>query len=112
MAAAALFAAVLLPALAAAEEPFAAAAAEEAFAAAAEVLVAAAEEPFVAAAEEEKAFAAAEVLQQGFFPGSAAVHLAAGQLEILGVVLELVQLEVAGASVLLLEQALGDLAFA
>ena len=110
MAAVASYAAVLLPALAAAEKPFAAVA-EEAFAAAV-ALAAAAEEPFVAAAEEEKAFAAAEVLQQGFFPGSAAVHLAAGQLEILGVVLELVQLEVAGASVLLLEQALGALSLA
>ena len=71
-----------------------------------------------------EAFAAAvEVWRQGFFPGPAAVvvvagqlsvHLAAGQLESPGVALELVQLELAGASVLYQEQelALGALALA
>jgi len=70
-----------------------------------------------------EAFAAAvEVWRQGFFPGPAAavvagqlsVHLAVGQLESPGVALELVQLELAGASVLYQEQelALGALALA
>jgi len=70
------------------------------------------------AAAEEAFVAAAEVWQQGFFPGPAAaagvtlsVHLAAG-LESPGVALELVQLELAGASVLYLEQELASGALA
>ena len=63
------------------------------------------------AAAEEAFAAAAGVWQQGFLPGPAAaeqlsVHLPAGQLENSGVALELVQLELAGASVLCLEQKL------